>query len=100
MSAPLLDEAITATVGATGGYRVTTTRPESASMFRNRERRAMTMQQSAPNFFDPYHLMCPDCEASMRLSAVTPLQSPRSAEEVTYRCEACGIEQKKIIKPL
>ena len=100
MSAPFLDKAITATVGATGGYRGDNRSLRKCFEVPSRERRAMTMQQSAPNFFDPYHLMCPDCEAPMRLSAVTPLQSPRSAEEITYRCEACGIEQKKIIKPL
>jgi hypothetical protein len=60
----------------------------------------MTMQQNAPDFCSPSHLSCPDCGALMRLSAVVLLQSARSTDEIAYRCDACGMEQKQIARPL
>jgi hypothetical protein len=44
----------------------------------------MKIQHNAKAFFGPSHLICPDRAAPMRLSAVVPLQSARSTDEVSY----------------
>jgi hypothetical protein len=46
------------------------------------------------------HMVCPHCPARMRISAVTPFQTVRSVEKIIYRCDACRIDLKQIIKPL
>jgi hypothetical protein len=60
----------------------------------------MTMQQNTPDFPGPDQPICPDCKAPMRISAVRPLQSSSRSDELTYRCNACGMLSRQIVKPL
>jgi hypothetical protein len=34
-------------------------------------------------------VVCPKCQAAMRLIRIEPLGSPGDADRVTYRCEVC-----------
>jgi hypothetical protein len=41
---------------------------------------------------------CPDCGGTMRLVAVMP--SPSKVDEITYRCNMCRVELKRLSKPI
>jgi hypothetical protein len=41
---------------------------------------------------------CPDCGAQMRLAAVMPADSSARADEMTYRCDACNCDLKRITR--
>jgi len=43
--------------------------------------------------------VCPVCGASMRIATILPTPA-RSADEITYRCDPCRIEHKRITKPI
>jgi hypothetical protein len=56
--------------------------------------------QSAPAFFAPSHLVCPDCGGPMCVLAIAPVPFENRADEITYRCDGCGTELKRVTKPL
>jgi hypothetical protein len=39
---------------------------------------------------------CPDCGGQMRLAAVMPAASSEKADEITYRCDACNCDLKRV----
>jgi hypothetical protein len=47
----------------------------------------------------PFALMplpCPDCGGQMRLAAVMPADSSERADEMTYRCDVCNCDLKRV----
>jgi hypothetical protein len=43
--------------------------------------------------------VCPVCGAPMRIATILPTPA-RSADEITYRCDGCRVEDKRIMRPL
>jgi hypothetical protein len=41
---------------------------------------------------------CPDCGGQMRLAAVMPADSSPMADEMTYRCDACNCNLKRVTR--
>jgi hypothetical protein len=49
----------------------------------------------------PFALMpipCPDCGGQMRLAAVMPADSPEKGDVITYRCDACNCDLKRVTR--
>ena len=61
--------------------------------------RAMRMY-SAPTFFAPSHVVCPDCGEPMRLLNIVPVQTEDRTDEIRYRCDACNVEHRQVTRPL
>ena len=55
---------------------------------------------SAPTFFAPSHLICPDCGEQMRLLSIVPIQTEDRADEIRYRCGTCNVEHRQVTRPL
>jgi hypothetical protein len=55
---------------------------------------------SAPTFFAPSHLICPDCGEQMRLLSIVPIQTEDRADEIRYRCDACNVDHTQVTRPL
>jgi ssDNA-binding Zn-finger/Zn-ribbon topoisomerase 1 len=50
----------------------------------------------------PFALMvipCPDCGNPMRLAAIIPVGTPPKSEEMTYRCDTCDCDLKRVSGP-
>jgi hypothetical protein len=48
--------------------------------------------------FMPAPILCPDCGSPMRLLAITPKLMRRKTGEISYRCEGCDIELRRVAK--
>jgi DNA-directed RNA polymerase subunit RPC12/RpoP len=61
----------------------------------------MRVEKDVTTFLAPPHLKCPDCGTPMRLVAImpTPKTVPTQADEITYRCDKCKVELKRLSKP-
>jgi len=42
---------------------------------------------------------CPNCGGPMRLAAIMPVESSPNADEMTYRCDTCDCEFKRVTRP-
>jgi hypothetical protein len=66
------------------------------------EKAPMRVEKDMTTVFAPPRLKCPDCGTPMRLVAIMPSPTtvPSQADEITYRCDKCQVELKRLNKPL
>jgi predicted RNA-binding Zn-ribbon protein involved in translation (DUF1610 family) len=43
-------------------------------------------------------LRCPQCMGAMRIRTVVPVMSVDELDDITYRCDDCGIEATSTVK--
>lgn len=60
----------------------------------------MRVEKDVTTILAPPPLKCPDCGTPMRLVAImpTPKTVPSQADEITYRCDKCKVELKRLSK--
>jgi hypothetical protein len=58
----------------------------------------MRTQDEVVRSFVVMPIPCPDCGSQMRLAAVLPVDSSAKADEMTYRCDACNCDLKRVTR--
>jgi hypothetical protein len=58
----------------------------------------MRTQDEVVRLFALIPIPCPDCGCQMRLAAVMPADSSAKVDEMTYRCDACNCDLKRVTR--
>jgi hypothetical protein len=56
----------------------------------------MHISNSPPPFFVSFVLPCPDCGTVMKLFSIIPTSAVQDGDEITYRCDPCAINLKRV----
>jgi hypothetical protein len=58
----------------------------------------MRIHDQHSGVFASPHLICPNCGGPMKLTFIIPATATPTADEITYRCEGCQIEMRRVMK--